>query len=893
MGLVERMVSSVSGELLEPEARDELAQAVAMAEGGDLDVAEVRLAAAAARWPRALPLQVALGQVKAERRDDEGAVAAFGRAVDLSVDASWAWLGLGDALVRLGRADPARDAYRRVLSSVRDPERRSRAHAGRGRLALTEGRTAKAVRELRKAAELAPLDMTIAADLGRALMAARDYQGWQWLLRAAQEVMTTGVDVGLVIEAARASPKREPALSLLRAALAAGLSQVDRARVSAELARQLAVAPPGVEPDLIEARTRVAEALQAAGEDGGVLEAARVVAEAAADPAEALRVAGRAAELGLETPAEVMVRLALAAEDRSALAAVAARLAPDDALGGAVRAFLDGNASEDELVRLGAVGRSEGARRFVVAALAPPEPPRGNLFALLGYARDLSARTPEWAPLVQSTAHAAEAFDRPLLIAVMGEFNAGKSSFVNALCGAEVAPVGVTPTTATINVVRFGPPGGRVLYHDGRAEDLPAEGVAAFLNGLDAEQAAAVRMVEIFFPLDVLRRVEIVDTPGLNSLRPEHERVARAFFTEADAIVWLFAVGQAAKASEREALSLARGAGKRVLGVLNKADQASPEEREEVVRHVRGGVGQWIEDLVPLSARNALRAEARGDQAALEASGLPALMAALDQRFFSDSRALKRRTALAALARFASEARRLLGEELPDDGALERRREGLEATHASVDGALAAERVALRARLEAAFRQAAREVLEFVRPRRWPFGERRAEAADEEFLFDLLDDAVAQGTEVTRRHLEEAASAGPPLPIAAALDRFRAYARGVLAGGLVRTFLHDELTSAGPRAERATLERSLARRVPDVEGELVAPLAADIDAAYAKARTVLDEEVLRAGMRRLVRGSRAQGPLAALVDAVGELEGTAGEGAGPPVGAGSQNGGGP
>jgi len=48
--------------------------------------------------------------------------------------------------------------------------------------------------------------------------------------------------------------------------------------------------------------------------------------------------------------------------------------------------------------------------------------------------------------------------------------------------------------------------------------------------------------------------------------------------------------------------------------------------------------------------------------------------------------------------------------------------------------------VRLRAELEQAFRQAAGEVLEFVRPRRWPFGERRAEAADEEFLFDLLED---------------------------------------------------------------------------------------------------------------------------------------------------------
>ena len=46
----------------------------------------------------------------------------------------------------------------------------------------------------------------------------------------------------------------------------------------------------------------------------------------------------------------------------------------------------------------------------------------------------------------------------------MGEFNAGKSSFVNALAGAEVAPTGVTPTTATVNVLRYGAePAARVV----------------------------------------------------------------------------------------------------------------------------------------------------------------------------------------------------------------------------------------------------------------------------------------------------------------------------------------------------------------------------------------------------------------------------------------------
>ena len=103
--------------------------------------------------------------------------------------------------------------------------------------------------------------------------------------------------------------------------------------------------------------------------------------------------------------------------------------------------------------------------------------------------------------------------------------------------------------------------------------------------------------------------MEVVDTPGLNSLRPEHESVARDFLVDADAIVWLFAVGQAAKATEKQALALAQAAGKRVLGVLNKIDRASEEEVAQVSAHVAGSLGDLVEAIVPISARRGLEAK--------------------------------------------------------------------------------------------------------------------------------------------------------------------------------------------------------------------------------------------------------------------------------------------
>src|SRR4029079_12117528 len=49
-----------------------------------------------------------------------------------------------------------------------------------------------------------------------------------------------------------------------------------------------------------------------------------------------------------------------------------------------------------------------------------------------------------------------EQLDELFLLVVVGEFNAGKSAFINALVGSPVAAEGVTPTTAQINVIQYG-----------------------------------------------------------------------------------------------------------------------------------------------------------------------------------------------------------------------------------------------------------------------------------------------------------------------------------------------------------------------------------------------------------------------------------------------------
>ncbi|HWB73397.1 MAG TPA: dynamin family protein [Nannocystaceae bacterium] len=235
---------------------------------------------------------------------------------------------------------------------------------------------------------------------------------------------------------------------------------------------------------------------------------------------------------------------------------------------------------------------------------------------------------------------ARERLARPLTIAIMGEFSAGKSTFVNALLGEPVAPMGVLPTTTTINVFRRGPSGGgRVHYRDGHLETLAADEVQKFLHGLDTVEAAKIRHVEIERTGARMGDAAVVDTPGLNALDAFHEQVARGFIDEADAVVWLFSATRSGAASEVGMLASLRAGGRQVLGVLNKVDTLDPAEQKELAEYLREQLGEVLVEVVPVRAREALEhrmGKKSGDDPFAEVER------ALEQRFLQRARELKR-----------------------------------------------------------------------------------------------------------------------------------------------------------------------------------------------------------------------------------------------------------
>ncbi len=289
---------------------------------------------------------------------------------------------------------------------------------------------------------------------------------------------------------------------------------------------------------------------------------------------------------------------------------------------------------------------------------------------------------------------ARERLVRPLTIAVMGEFSSGKSSLVNALFRAKVAPTGVLPTTSTINIFRRGDtPRARVHRRDGTFTLLEEAQIAPFLHALDETSAAQIRFVEIERDGEVIKNASIVDTPGLNALDAYHEEVAREFIDEADAIVWVFSATRGGAASERTMLEELERSGRKVVGVLNKVDTLTEEERSELLTYLREQLGDVLAALVPLCATDAERWRIEATTTDRETDPFAPVEAALDTHFLIHARALKRRLTARTLLRALEAVRDSLHQVIAQ---LEQEKYGGEADPGKRDVTAALERFAER-----------------------------------------------------------------------------------------------------------------------------------------------------------------------------------------------------
>ncbi|HTJ47523.1 MAG TPA: tetratricopeptide repeat protein [Kofleriaceae bacterium] len=909
---IERRLGDLADDLLLDDYRDQVTQARALVDAGDpyaaIDVIEALLR----DKPEHGHALIVLGAARLATHEPARAKDAFERALRSRGGDPSALCGLGEALYETGAYEESISVLgRAVQEAAGDRSLLAEAYRTLGLAWRQLGDVDKAIRELRKAVAEAPGDAEARAALGEAMLEdnADPDEARKHLDKAVEADPPPAVAflaLGRLSLAdqvpALAAQHFARALALVesdqsppgrRIALAAACGLGDAALGSRDPAGALAhyLAALAIDPRRAETHAKLAEAHRAIGNyhasldsfdralqtvrpersaegaesKGAILSRALDTALSAGDTTRANRYAHDLLALVPDHP-RALVALALARLDAGQPDAARSFLAP------ALNAASPDPEAHLALARVElAHGDPDAAARAAKAALrVDPHHDRARAILVEARAKAFGADIPADADIRQvatvleriapssvgDIARATADLDQPLLVTVMGEFSSGKSSFVNAFIGADIAPTGITPTTATINVVRFGAEqGGRIVTRDGAVLTLAWDALFTHLRALTPDAARAIDRVEILLPLPSLEKIAIVDTPGLNSILPEHEQTARAFIARADAVVWVFTAGQGGKKSERAALEKIKAEGRRVLGVLNKRDQLSESDEREVIAYITQSLGELIEGVVPFSARKALAHKTAGEN---DDGNWSALVAALEDRFFSHARQLKRAACarrlsdVVARARTAIDSDRIAAShaaELARDAAAQLDRAAAELATKSVD----AERRAFAEATTSLYRRAAREVLDLVQPRRLPFQSNSATPADRDYLIALLDAGYESALEAGRRRVTTAlttATAGAyaaaaaltpalgaevasdvarvvadrtRLVLAQVFDRARAYLRGYLVGGFVERFFTEDLPRVA-LAEDAVFH-ALLRNGPDLDREIATPLA--------------------------------------------------------------------
>jgi GTP-binding protein EngB required for normal cell division len=193
--------------------------------------------------------------------------------------------------------------------------------------------------------------------------------------------------------------------------------------------------------------------------------------------------------------------------------------------------------------------------------------------------------------------------DRIIDVALLGQFKAGKSSFINSLIGSDVLPVGVIPVTTVITRLYYDPkPGAIVTDFDGTATGVDIQEVDRFIS---EEQNPAneknVEVVDIALPaMSRYPGLRLVDTPGLGSAFTYNTETSREWLPEVGAAI--VAVSSDRPLSEND-LNLLRDLARytpKIVLLLTKADLLSEAQQDEMIRFFSNTLKREINRELPV-----------------------------------------------------------------------------------------------------------------------------------------------------------------------------------------------------------------------------------------------------------------------------------------------------
>ena len=194
-------------------------------------------------------------------------------------------------------------------------------------------------------------------------------------------------------------------------------------------------------------------------------------------------------------------------------------------------------------------------------------------------------------------------------VAFLGEFSAGKSCLINALLGEDILPEGMVPVTCTIIKMEYGE-SFNIQYknHDEITETNDVESLSKYVDQRNVSENT-ITEATVYYPAEILKHINIIDTPGFNSGNALHDKAAWQLILKADVVLWTFSGHQIGAWSENTKLQGIEQAQGKIIGLLNKIDRIKDGRKwkaEEVERHTKRLAKHFeeiLEEVIPVSAK--------------------------------------------------------------------------------------------------------------------------------------------------------------------------------------------------------------------------------------------------------------------------------------------------
>jgi small GTP-binding protein len=294
------------------------------------------------------------------------------------------------------------------------------------------------------------------------------------------------------------------------------------------------------------------------------------------------------------------------------------------------------------------VGNRKGKALFSSAAIvkgaSPPSPSYG-LYRLLSQdertlleeQKQLIEASRQLASKVEATAKSTEEATRSLLsaqqhssrhfleglhleatfsVVVAGEFNAGKSTLINALLGSKLLETGALPTTDSITVVRAAGGAHEAAAVNRKDEDRDASGNLEKTKSSSPPLSPLGVVVHSVENLPLLEDLTLVDTPGTNSAWMDHTERTKKMLPAADLILFVTSADRPFSDSERSLLQSIQAYRKNIVVVINKMDiLETGDQKTAIVDFVTDKASELLGArpvVLPVSGRDALAAKLSG-----------------------------------------------------------------------------------------------------------------------------------------------------------------------------------------------------------------------------------------------------------------------------------------